>query len=256
MHCERALIHDICTNMTSLVNQSATFTGAVSAPEHANRERDVAVLRNYIAAGSYGPGDRLPPERELIGQLGMTRTTLRKALDALEREGAIWRHVGKGTFVAGHGDHPAVGSVASLRQQLTPVRMVQARRCIEPAIAREAAINASQEAIIRIKLARDRAEEASSWANYEVQDDLFHRAIAEASDNILLLSLFDQLNKVCRAVAGSNVIRGTSRPPREHTSFVEHARITKAIEAREPAAAQAAMNQHIASVAARLYGEA
>jgi DNA-binding GntR family transcriptional regulator len=59
----------------------------------------VSELRSFIAEGNYAPNDRLPAERELISRLGVTRATLRKGLDALERDGAIWRHVGKGTFV-------------------------------------------------------------------------------------------------------------------------------------------------------------
>ena len=49
---------------------------------------------------AFTQGVRLPPERHLTDELGMTRATLRKALGALERDGVIWRHVGKGTFVA------------------------------------------------------------------------------------------------------------------------------------------------------------
>ncbi len=221
----------------------------------AERDRAIAALRLYIAERSFAPGDRLPPERKLTGDLGMSRTALRKALDVLEREGAIWRHVGKGTFLAADSADPGAGTIAALSQQLTPVRMVQARLCVEPALAREAAIHASHEAIIRLKLAKDRAAEASTWADYEAQDDLFHRAIAEASDNILLLSLFDRLNQVRRAVVGDNVVRGSKRPPREHSSFAEHDRIARAISARDPAAAQDAMRQHIGSVSVRLFGD-
>ncbi len=227
----------------------------LTRPETAERENAIAALRAFIAEGAYVPGDRLPPERELIGNLEMRRTVLRKALDALEREGTIWRHVGKGTFMAANGRGETAENLTEISRQLTPVRMMRARLCIEPAIAREAAINASAEAIIRIKNARNRAAEASSWADYEAQDDLFHRAIAEASDNILLLSLFDQLNRVHRAVAWGSVVRGSKRPPHEHSSFVEHDRIAAAIEARESAAAQEAMRQHIGSVSARLFGE-
>ncbi|MHA1566552.1 MAG: FadR/GntR family transcriptional regulator [Alphaproteobacteria bacterium] len=219
------------------------------------REHAIAALRTFIAAGSYSPGDRLPPERSLIGELGLSRTLLRQALDALEREGSIWRHVGKGTFVAGHGGSGGAGSLPELARRLTPVRMVRARLCIEPAIAREAAINASGEAIIRIKLAKDRAADASNWSDYEAQDDLFHRSVAEASDNFLLLSLFDQLNQVRRAVAWGNVVRDSERPPVGHSSFAEHDRISAAIESRNPAAAQEAMRQHIGSVSVRLFGE-
>lgn len=224
-------------------------------PEPSKREDAIARVRALISAGNYAPGDRLPPERALIDRLGMTRTTLRSALDALEREGAIWRHVGKGTFVADHDGAGAMGSIADLGRQLTPVRIMRARLCIEPAIAREAAMNASGEAIIRLKLAKDRASVASNWADYEKQDDLFHRAIAEAADNILLLALFDQLNQVRRAVAWGTVVRTSERPPKEHSSFAEHGRIAAAIEARDPAAAHDAMRRHIRSVSARLFEE-
>ena len=223
--------------------------------EPTEREDAIAALRGFIQAGSYRPGDRLPAERELIGELGMSRATLRKALEALEREGAIWRHVGKGTFVANYGGAAGSGNLVQLSRQLTPVRMMRARLCIEPAIAREAAINASGEAITRIKLARDRAAGATNWADYEAQDDLFHRAVAEAADNILLSSLFDQLNQVRRTVAWNSVVRRSERPPEGHSSFVEHDKITAAIEAREPAAAHEAMRRHIGSVSARLFGE-
>lgn len=227
----------------------------LTRPEPSEREDAIARIRSLIEAGSYAPGDRLPPERELIDDLGMSRTTLRRALEALEREGAIWRHVGKGTFVAANSGGAAVGSLAELSRQLTPVRMMRARLCIEPAIAREAAINASGEAIIRMKLAKERASAAGNWAEYEKHDDLFHRSIAEASDNILLLSLFDQLNQVRRAVAWGSVVRNSERPPESHSSFTEHDRIAEAIEMRDANTAQEVMRQHIGSVSARLFGE-
>lgn len=227
----------------------------LTKPETSEREDAIARVRLLIATGGYAPGDRLPPERELIEDLRMSRATLRRALEVLEREGEIWRHVGKGTFVASHGGTGASGGLAELSRQLTPVRMMQARLCIEPAIAREAAINASREAIIRMKLAKDRAAAASSWADYETHDDLFHRSIAEAADNILLLTLFDQLNQVRRAVAWGTVERKSERPPAEHPSFAEHDRITAAIEARDHAAVHEAMRRHLGSVSARLFEE-
>ena len=227
----------------------------LTRPDTSEREDAIAQVWALVSAGKDSPGDRLPPERELIEQLGMSRTMLRRALEALERDGLIWRHVGKGTFVASHGAPGAAGSLAELSRQLTPVRMMRARMCIEPAIAREAAINASGEAIIRMKLAKARAVAAPNWADYETHDDLFHRSIAEAADNVLLLALFDQLNQVRRAVAWGNVERKTQRPPRAHSSFAEHDEITTAIENRDASAAQDAIRRHLGSVSARLYDE-
>lgn len=223
--------------------------------ERFDREDAIAALTGFIRDGGYSPGDRLPAERELIVSLGMSRNTLRRAFEAMERDGAIWRHVGKGTFVAAHGGDAGTGTLAELSQQVSPVQLMRSRLALEPAIAREAAINASDEAVTRLKVSKDRAVEASTWDDYEAQDDVFHRAVAEASGNVLLLALFDQLNQVRRAVAWNTVVRSSDRPTRDHTSFAEHDDILAAIEARDPAAAQAAMRKHLGSVSARLFEE-
>lgn len=218
----------------------------------------VTRLRGFITEGGYADGGRLPPERHLSDQLGLSRATLRKALDALERDGVIWRHVGKGTFVADgaprvEAEQP--GPMVDLAQQLTPFRMMRARMAIEPAIAREAAVNASAEALQKMRRAIERAKGATTWKEYEIQDDLFHRSVAEASDNLLLLTLFDQLNEVRRAVAWGSVTRETERPSRDHSSFPEHDAIALAIADRDPGAAYEAMRRHLGSVARRLFGE-
>lgn len=238
-----------------LVDQFTDFV-LLLKPDTLDREDAVETLNAFIAAGGYSPGDRLPPERELIGSLSMSRTTLRKALDTLEREGAIWRHVGKGTFVAAHGAGAGSGGLADLSRQVTPVQMMRARLSLEPEIAREAAIHASDRAVTRLKMARDRCVEATSWDEYEARDDALHRSVAEATDNVLLLSMFDHLNQVRRAVAWKTVIRHSNRPPRGHSSFAEHDTLISAIEARDHAAANAAMRHHLKSVSNRLFGDA
>jgi len=216
----------------------------------------VTKLRSFIEEGGYKPGDRLDSERELIVRLDVTRAKLRKALDTLEHEGAIWRHVGKGTFIASPRVMSGPSNLAVLSQQVTPVQLMRARLSLEPAIAREAALHASEEAVRQLKESRDRAINAPTWEEYEAQDDNFHRTLAEATDNVLLLSLFDHLNAVRRAVAWNTVMRSSTSPARTHSSFAEHDAIVAAIQARDPAAAHAAMRTHLSSVAARLFGEA
>ncbi len=215
----------------------------------------LAGLREYISRSGLKAGQRLPPERALTTELGVTRSSLRKALDALEREGTIWRHVGKGTFVAATADDldDMTKTPADLAPQLTPFKMMRARLAIEPAIAREAAMNASGEVLANLEEVMQRTRAATSWKQYEANDDEYHRTVARASDNLLLLTLFDQLNMVRRAVAWEKVRRSSDRPSVDHPSFAEHEAITRAISRRDPAAAHEAMRTHLRSVAERLF---
>lgn len=215
----------------------------------------LARVRDYIRDGGYGPGDRLPPERQLIEQLELPRGALRQALETLERSGSIWRHVGKGTFIGDRAPTLAeeADTLINMGRQLTPLRMMQSRLCLEPALAREAAIHATAEAMAVIDQTLKRARAAASWAEYETQDDNFHRAVAEATDNVLLLSFFDQLNRARRAVTWASVERRNVRPPADHSSFDEHDEIVRAITDRDPERASTAMREHLRSVSARLF---
>ncbi len=184
-------------------------------------------------------------------ELGMGRTQLRRALETLEIEGAIWRHVGKGTFIA---NDDKSSSLSNLSKRVSPVHMMRARLSLEPAIAREAAIHASEDKIIPLRICVERSEIASNWNEYEAQDDAFHRGVAIATNNELLLALFDQLNRVRRAIAWKTVERSTDRPPADHNSFKQHRAILAAIEARDADRAHAEMRTHLGSVERRLFG--
>ena len=74
--------------------QQLEFSGNAPLPEEL-----AAYLGGRIAQGIYRPGDKLPPERELAARFEVSRKTVRLALEEIERQGFIYRRVGKGTFV-------------------------------------------------------------------------------------------------------------------------------------------------------------
>lgn len=212
----------------------------------------LAQLRAYIADRAFKPGERLPPERLLCLDLGLKRSDLRRALEMLERENRLWRHVGKGTFLTDHDPAATPNEFDQLAQQVSPADVMRARAALEPAIAREAALYASAAAIAKLRLNVDRAQQAASWREYEALDNEFHRLIAECSGSTTLLALFDQLNTLRRMVSWGRVVRSGPRPQPDHSSFAEHASIVHEIAGRSPELAQAAMRAHLRSVAARL----
>jgi DNA-binding FadR family transcriptional regulator len=211
----------------------------------------LTLLQAYLATAPLPEDGRLPPERELAATLGTGRFALRKALAALEAEGQLWRHVGKGTFL---GPRPigAIGDVAAVAARVGPAAVMQARLVLEPPLARLAALHAGTAQLSALAAHAEAAERAPSWRIYESQDAALHRTIAEAAGNPLLLALFDQAAAVRRAVTWARP-RGTGEaPPRDHHSFAEHRAIVAAITARDGAAAEAAMRAHVGTVLAKL----
>ncbi|SEA95420.1 FadR/GntR family transcriptional regulator [Rubrimonas cliftonensis] len=208
-------------------------------------------LRAFIADRGFGPGDRLPPERSLCAELGVGRADLRRALEAMEREGALWRHVGKGTFLSDRD--AAADDMSALAKRLSPADIARARFALEPAIAREAALHATAEDIAGLRATAMRARKAATWREYEALDTQFHREVAEAAGSLALLALADQLTTLRRAVAWGRRDRLGARPPADHPSFQEHDLIVAAIASREPDGAQDAMRAHLRTVADKLF---
>jgi DNA-binding FadR family transcriptional regulator len=204
-------------------------------------------LRAYLAGMELPLDGRLPPERELAAQLGVTRAALRKALAVLESEGQLWRHVGKGTFV---GSRPVdtLADMSALVRRTSPSEVMAARLAMEPEMARLAALHATNAHIAEMKSTIHRSKQAATWRQYESWDARFHRIVCEATQNELLLGLMDTLHAVRRAVTWGRM-RGTlQRPSPDHHSFGEHEAIVAAIAERDANGAAAAMRTHLRTV--------
>jgi DNA-binding FadR family transcriptional regulator len=204
-------------------------------------------LRAYLAHQGRVAGTRLPPERLLAGELGVSRGTLRKALADLEVEGLIWRHVGRGTFV---GNRPVetVQDLGEVTRRTNPAGVMEARLSLEPELARLAALHATPADLEELAECVQQSREAGDWRTYEYWDNRLHRVVAEATANVVLLALFDSLNTIRRTVTWGRLRRFAPRPDSSHHSFAEHDRIVGAIVDRDPGAAAAAMRVHLRSV--------
>ena len=133
-------------------------------------------LRDRLVSGSYQLGERLPSERSLCAELGISRSGLRKVLSRLEAEDLIWRHVGKGTFA---GPRPALGSESFriVTSKTNPLEIMEARLMLEPQIAGAAAQRASFQEIERLALCAKRNHEANDLETNEKWDVLFHETL-------------------------------------------------------------------------------
>ena len=204
-------------------------------------------LKAWLAQRELPPDGRLPPERELCDLLGVSRGDLRKALATLERNGELWRRVGKGTFI---GAKPVeeLSSIAAVASRSNPVEVMKARLLVEPMLTREAAVNATGTHIEEMQRCITAQREAVTWRQYENADNRLHRTIAEATCNTVLIALFDQLNAVRRAVVWGRLREKSDTPPPNHHSFAEHDRIVTAIAERDQDAAARAMYEHLSTV--------
>ncbi len=208
-------------------------------------------LRGLVADLASEVGARLPAERTLARQLGCSRETLRGALQVLEREGELWRHVGQGTFCGPRPlGHPIREQI--LVQGAAPMQLMQARQTIEPSVAAEAArLSTAEQAAYLVDLAR-RGRRARTRPESEQLDAAFHRGIAEVTGNPILLGLLDYLAGVRRHAAWQREWELTYRRLGV-TEFTErhsaqHEAIAAAISRREPDRAAAAMRLHLETI--------
>ena len=208
-------------------------------------------LKAYLMQRQLPENTRLPPERELREILGVSRAELRKALAILEREGEVWRHVGKGTFI-GAGPVEELSTAMGVAGRTNPREVMRARLLIEPILSGEAAMNATAADIEELRQCLEGSRRAASWRQYETWDNRLHRAVAEASGNVILLALFDSLNSIRRAVVWGRLRPPPDRPPADHHSFADHDMIVAAIEDRDVQGAAEAMRGHLETVARRL----
>lgn len=208
-------------------------------------------LRAYLGTLEIGPDARLPPERELCAEIGISRGQLRLALAKLEAEGLIWRHVGKGTFIGVRPIENAV-DITAIARRTNPLEVMKARLLLEPELAAVAAINATQNDLAELRACLERNRAAKNKHEYDTWNVRFHRMIAASTHNQLLLSIMDILVSVRREVKWGELRSGNKPLAKDHYSFDQHDRIVQAIENRDAAGARAAMAHHLKTVREKL----
>jgi len=217
------------------------------------KRRDVALdkLRSLLADGGYPPGARLPPERDLCGMLGISRSGLREAFEVLESEGAVWRHVGKGTYV---GARPIETSrdLATIRAMTNPADIMEVRLLVEPGIARMAALRASESEIAEMRRCVQKLVQATEAEVLERWDSKLHATIAHCVRNKLLMALFDAFNAARDETAWGQLGRKALTASRRQIYTRQHAAIVEAIAAHDADAAEHAMREHLETLRANL----
>jgi DNA-binding FadR family transcriptional regulator len=209
-------------------------------------------MRGFIERGQFESEGRLPPERELAAQLRVGRSTLRKALEILEAEGEIWRHVGQGTFVGRRSAKLQVETFLNLGN-IAPKALLDARLALEPAIAACAAVTAQPSDIAHMKMAAEKRENTKQPEAYNLWDHQLHLAIAEATQNPIMVALLEQLNGLRRAPTWASYKKDRMKEPYYSISKREHREIIAAIERHDSAGAFRTMKNHILGVHAGFF---
>ncbi len=206
-------------------------------------------LRSLIATGEFNPGSRLPAERDLARQLGVSRPSVREALIALEVEGVIDVRTGSGIYVRGtDGMNGAAASVPPEPDpaEWGPLELMRARELVEGEVAALAARHArrAQVAAIAGAIAQMR-EEAQAGIIPRAADEAFHTSVARACGNEVL---HDTVRGYWQARSGPLFERlgdYFENPASWDAALVEHSAVLEAIRCHDPASARLAMQAHL-----------
>jgi DNA-binding FadR family transcriptional regulator len=203
-------------------------------------------LRKLITSGEFKPGSRLPAERDLAKQLGVSRPSVREALIALEVEGWVEVRTGSGVYVLDRTGRPSARASKIPAAEWGPLELIRARRVIEGEIASLAATQAKRKDMQSIAAAIEQMREDTDRGVAPLAGDrAFHTAIATACGNVVLLEtvqmfwdarhgpLFERLGDYFESV------------PSWRKAIDEHQHVLEAIRAHDADGARAAMQSHM-----------
>ena len=205
-------------------------------------------IREMITSGDLGPGDRLPPEKELSERLGLSRNSLREAVKALEVIRVLDVRRGDGTYVTSLEPRlllEAMSFVVDLHTDRSVLEIFGVRRILEPAAAALAARQITPDTLSRLGDLID-ATEAVGGVEHLVQHDLeFHQTIVEAAGNEYLSRLVESMSS---GTVRARIWRGITQQGATDRTISEHRGILDALRRGDARLAEALMLTHIAGI--------
>lgn len=207
-------------------------------------------LRERILSGEYSEGTALPPERELVTQTRMSRTTVREALRILEVQGLVRIKAGRagGAFVQRPGADDMARSVGLLirGRQLRIADLLETREAVEPFCASLAARHRTDDDLAALEAANDAISVSGDLSAFLTANIDWHVAVARASHNELLSGFMKAISKaIYTATANEGFVTEEVRA----TAARAHRTITNAIRDRDQEAAVRRMTRHVHSYA-------
>ena len=209
-------------------------------------------IRGLIQGGQFKPGSKLPAERDLAQQLGVSRPSLREALIALDIEASVEIRSGSGVYVCTPPERPAK-STASMGE--SPTELMQARAALEGDVVMLASAHVNTDALSRLRESIEgmRAEIAQGRPPL-AHDRLFHLTIAEMSGNSVMVRLVGELFDERHSPISSHLSVRFENTRTWNAAMKEHEAVYRALEARDPLAAQSAMRTHLKASEERWVG--
>jgi GntR family transcriptional repressor for pyruvate dehydrogenase complex len=204
-------------------------------------------LETFVLDGGYKPGDKLPSERDLAVQFGVSRTAIREGIKLLTQSGLLQSSVGRGLYVGDLSTEPVLSSLnVLLRLGGGTVRdVVQVRNALEVLAARLAAVRATSEHLAELEsLVGIMATKRANLQPYGKEGPQFHIVMARASQNPLIVALLEPALALMYRVERTALYPGPSSVPGTQRGLDNHYRILAALRERDPDAAAAAIEDH------------
>lgn len=210
-------------------------------------------LLDEIMAGRFSTGDRLPTENQLAQRFAVSRPVVREALQRLQTDGVVVARQGSGTYVQ-RSPSQRVAELTSQHSLHEVLQVMELRMALEALSAKLAARNRSEEDVRAIEHARQALREWFGQGAAAMEADYaFHRAIAVASTNGLLVEALDQLaERVKGAMNVTLTLTRNASDQRRARVLDEHDRIVHAIRIGDADSAAIAMHYHLDQARNRL----
>jgi len=202
----------------------------------------IVELRRAIVDGEYAYNERLPSERQLANLFGAARGTVREALRQLEQTHFVTRRVGSGTYVR-YRDQMNKDDIAEVT---SPVELIDVRLSVESHVARLAVLNANARNINRLKESLQRLEAANNDPNaFSQADEDFHLALAESTQNPLMLWIYHRINDIRGHTQWSARKDKILTPERIKEYNDQHRELFQAVQSRDIDRAVEVITEHL-----------
>ena len=207
-------------------------------------------IKNQIKKGILKPGEKLPSERKLADQLGVSRASVREAIQALAFSGYLEVIQGKGTYILEMStQYDEIVNFFSEFSNYSLDYLMEARIMLEGEFARLAALNASQEEIDVIERVFNEIASSKDLNTFFVKDLEFHLTIAKATHNPIMNGLMKIIGEML--YKETHKIIEISKDTRENTIKTTR-NLVQAIKQRNAEQAKELMSEHIRNIRASL----